>query len=89
MKKPKDPAERRRWKQARRRAAFKKNLSSFVVVTGVCLVIWLVFDRNGSFWPAWVAFGMGIALLFQFRTAYMTDDDQTEREYERLQNEGS
>lgn len=86
MEKQPDSADKHLWNQARRRAAFKKYLYSFVIVNLVCLLVWAMGDRDG-FWPAWVALGMGIGLIFSFYKAYMSTEGLTEREYERLRRE--
>jgi hypothetical protein len=42
---------------------FKSLLGSAVVVTAIMVAIWALSD-GGYFWPVWVMFGFGIALLF-------------------------
>ena len=90
--KPQDPRERRLWKKAKKRAAFKKNLSSYVVVNIALLVLWVLTNdepwRFNNFWPAWVLFGWGIALIFNFQAAYSQDTEESmEQEMERLREE--
>ena len=81
------------WQLAKRRADFQNSLISFVVITGICWVIWyLTAGHNGinmgTPWPLWVMLGLGIGLFFKFMKAYKTDKDTiAEREYEKLKNQ--
>ncbi len=86
------PLERQRWKVARKRAQLKRNLTYYVVVNIILMVIW--FKQQGwppafdNFWPGWVLFGWGIALFFSFKDAYgEKTDDSVRREYEKLLEE--
>jgi hypothetical protein len=86
------PLERQRWKTAQKRAQAKRNLTYYVVVNIILMIIWLkqqgwppAFD---NFWPGWVLFGWGIALFFSFRNVYGDrSDDLTKKEYEKLLKE--
>ena len=81
------------WQIAKRRAAFQNSLLSFVIITGICWVIWyLTSGRDGhnlgTPWPLWVMLGLGIGLVFKFMKAYKTDKDTlAEQEYEKLKNQ--
>jgi len=83
------------WRLAKRRADFQNSLISFVVITGLCWVIWYLtsgrYDHNiRTPWPLWVMLGLGIGLVFKFLKAYKTDKDTiAEREYEKLKNQKS
>jgi hypothetical protein len=86
------PLERQRWKTARKRAQVKRNITYYLVVNFVFLVMWLKLQgwppAWDNFWPGWVLFGWGIALFFSFRDAYSEgQDDLTRREYVRLLDE--
>ncbi|GAB2542555.1 2TM domain-containing protein [Rufibacter soli] len=79
------------WKMAKKRVAFRRQLFTYLMVN---LVVWAVwhFSNNGENftvdglpWPAWLTFGWGIGLAFNFYDAYYGfQDDATEREYEKL-----
>jgi hypothetical protein len=91
-KQPLDPAERQLWKLAKQRAEVKRNLTLYVVVNTILIVLWLKQQgfplRFDNFWPGWVLFGWGIALIFSFRKAYGEDrTEMTRREYERLKQD--
>jgi len=80
------------WQIAKRRADFQDSLIGFVVITGICWVIWFFTtgrgDHKGIPWPLWVMLGLGIGLVMKFIRAYKTDKDSiTEREYEKLKNQ--
>lgn len=80
------------WRLAKRRADFQDSLIGFVVLTVICWAIWFftggLRDNDGTPWPLWVMFGLGIGLFFKFIRAYKTDKDTiTEREYEKLKNQ--
>lgn len=50
-------------KRLRAQAGFKRTAGVFVGVWVICIAVWALSGR-GYFWPAWVIFGMGIALFF-------------------------
>jgi hypothetical protein len=84
----------RLWRIARKRAGFKQNLYSYVVVNLVLWVIWwLTQGRHGRGsdlpWPVWVMVFWGIGLLFNYLEAYKQGDKQSmaEEEYEKLMRE--
>jgi uncharacterized membrane protein len=82
------------WRLAKQRADFQNSLLSFVVISILCWGIWyFTAGRRGINtnmpWPVWVMFGLGIALFLKFIRAYKTDKETlTEREYEKLKNQG-
>lgn len=87
-----DPQSKRLWKMAQQRANVKRNLTMYVIVNVVLILIWVKTQgfplRFDNFWPGWVLFGWGIALIFNFRSAYGMDlKAQTNEEYERLREE--
>ncbi len=66
---------------------FKSLLGSAAVVSAIVIVIWALSDR-GYFWPIWVMFGFGIALLFGGWRAYGPSqgpitEDEIRREMEK------
>lgn len=80
----------RLWRMARKRANFKKNLFSFLIIISFFWAIWwFTGGRNvGSNhypWPVWVMLGWGVALGFQYFSAYGGDrNDLTIEEYKKL-----
>ena len=44
---------------------FYTDVIYFGVVTLILTLIWLTFDRTGSFWPKYVIVIWGIALIFK------------------------
>ena len=50
-------------KRIRQRRAFWGMVVTYVIIAGVMVVIWALGDR-GSFWPAWVFLGLGVATAF-------------------------
>ncbi len=89
------PREEKLWKKARRRAEFRKNLYSYIVVNAFLWAIWwFTVGHLGHFdfpWPLWVMLGLGIGLARQYYFAYYGDHDDlaAEKEYEKLKrNQG-
>lgn len=89
------PRDERLWRMAKRRADFKKHLTSYVLVN---LFLWgLWWFTTGQYdiptgpvpWPAWVTLGWGLGLAFNYFEAYGDGDKQSaiEREYEKLKRE--
>ncbi len=79
------------WKIARKRAEFKKHLLTYVIVNIFLWGLWLFGGmRHGDLsfpWPAFVSFGWGIGLAFNYIGAYSgIKDTLTEREYQKLIN---
>jgi hypothetical protein len=80
------------WHIARKRAHFKKSLTSYVLVN---LFLWCIYFLSHGFtwhrplpWPVWVMLGWGIGLFFQYQAAYGgTDLFSTEKEYEKLKQD--
>ncbi|HEY3252181.1 MAG TPA: 2TM domain-containing protein [Ignavibacteria bacterium] len=79
------------WKIAKRRAEFKRHLLIYIVINIFLWSIWLVTGlMRGHLsypWPAWVTFGWGIGVLFNYIGAYTGfKDSLTEKEYQKLVN---
>jgi 2TM domain len=80
------------WQIAKRRAGFKRNVLSYIIVVAMLWVIWwftqgseIGFGHLASVWPLWVMLGWGVGLAFQFFNAYdASKKDLIEREYEKL-----
>lgn len=67
--------DERLWRMARKRAAFRKNLFSFLVINAFLWGIWwFTAGKEGhntrSPWPVWVMLGWGLGLGFQYFGAY-------------------
>ncbi len=84
------------WEIAQKRAAFKKHLTSYVILNAFFWAIWFFTGGitkvyNGQFnlpWPVWPALGWGIGLAFHYRDAYVTPkSNAVEQEYEKLKNQ--
>lgn len=93
----KDPAL---WEIAQKRASFKSNLISYIIVNAFLWAIWyfnsskpMDFNfadwQSGYFpWPLWVSLGWGIGLAFHFARAYIFPEaNSVENEYEKLKNQ--
>ncbi len=85
------PKDEKLWKIARKRAEFKKHLLTYVIVNIFLWGLWLFGGlRHGDLsfpWPAFVSFGWGIGLAFNYIGAYSgIKDTLTEREYQKLIN---
>lgn len=78
------------WQIAKRRAEFRKNLYSYLIINGMLWIIWwFTLGKNtgltGWPWPAWVMLFWGVGILLQYVKAYHGDkSDMAEREYEKL-----
>ncbi|HUR12440.1 MAG TPA: 2TM domain-containing protein [Flavitalea sp.] len=81
------------WKQAHKRANFKKSLTSYLIINAFLWAIWYFTtgrhtDRVGFPWPLWVMLGWGIGLAFQYFAAYGPNrENQIDKEYEKLMRE--
>jgi hypothetical protein len=81
------------WAIAKKRAAFKKSLFTYLIVNIFLWIIWLVTKGNsheysGIPWPIWPTLGWGIGIAFQYFDAYnKTGDTLAEKEYEKLKNQ--
>jgi len=83
----KDPAL---WDIAKKRASFKHNLSSYLIMSVVFWIIWYftggkTYDSNHLPWPVWPMLGWGIGVLFHYRSAYVSPvSNAVDKEYEKL-----
>ncbi len=85
------PRDEKLWKAAKRRVEFKKH---FLIYALVNIFLWGLWGFGGikrgdySFpWPAFVTFGWGIGVVFNYIGAYSGfKDSLTEREYKKLIN---
>ena len=61
---------------------FKGMLAGGLFAVLVCVVIWLMGD-GGYFWPVWVIFGIGIAVVVQAWKTYGPSNRITEADVQR------
>jgi hypothetical protein len=79
------------WHIAKKRAAFKKQLVSYVIVN--CFLSGnqfshVTFPFNATPWPVWVMFWWGIGLAFSFVSAYLVNTKESiETEFQKLKNQ--
>jgi hypothetical protein len=85
------PADRdpKLWEIARKRASFKKNLITYLIVNAFLWALWYFTQGRKHYdgwpWPIWPMLGWGIGLLFHFFGAYVyPSENSTEKEYDRL-----
>lgn len=80
------------WHIAKRRAAFRKQLFSYMVVNLMLWAIWFISGRenyahSSTPWPVWVMFWWGVGLAFSFGNAYVVNTRSSiEHEYQKLKN---
>lgn len=77
------------WHLARRRAAFKSHLITYIIVNAGLWLIWYLTGArtygNSIPWPAWSTFGWGIGLVAHYAGAYRSGgENAVEREYVKL-----
>jgi hypothetical protein len=82
------------WKIAKKRAGFKQNLFSYLIVNLFLWGLWwLAAGQKGHNtkipWPVWVMLAWGIGLVFNYLEAYTGGDKHSmaEDEYERLKRQ--
>lgn len=85
-----DPKDQMLWNLARKRASFRSNLFTYIIMNGFFWVLWY-FGKGGEAggipWPVWPMFGWGIGLVFHYFRAYVNpQEDAVQREYEKLKN---
>ena len=85
--------DERLWRIARKRAMFKKNLFSYLVINAFLWAIWwFTTGRSegvrGYPWPVWVMLGWGLGLGFQYFNAYNGNrQDIASEEFKKLKEE--
>ncbi|MEO6069262.1 MAG: 2TM domain-containing protein [Chitinophagaceae bacterium] len=81
------------WDIAKKRASFKYNLGSYLIMSVVFWIIWYLsggpaYNHNNIPWPVWPMFGWGIGVLFHYRSAYIAPmSNAVDREYEKLKQQ--
>lgn len=85
------------WKIAKKRAAFKKHLITYVIVIGFLWALWYITAGRGAdaddlytAWPIWATLGWGIGLVFNYFSAYhdLNSSSAVQKEYDKLKNQG-
>jgi hypothetical protein len=79
------------WRIAQKRANFKKELFSYIVINAFLWLIWF-YSSSGSWdwvpWPIWPTLGWGVGIAYSCFDAYHGNkNDMTQREYEKLKNQ--
>ena len=86
----------RLWQVAKKRAAFKRHLTTYLIINLFFWAIW--WFTQGRFtgihhfagvWPIWPMLGWGLGIAFQYFDAYGPADNQSaiEQEYEKLKRQ--
>jgi len=44
---------------------FYLDIVNYIIVNGILILIWLTFDKTGTFWPKYVLLIWGILLIFK------------------------
>ena len=85
--------DERLWRIAKKRANFRRSLTTYFVINGFLWAIWWFTSyRNGytaGYWPVWSMLGWGLGIAFQYFDAYGHTDRETatQQEYERLKRQ--
>ena len=79
------------WEIAQKRASFKTNLITYLVVNAFLWILWYISDgkdyTKGLPWPIWPTLGWGVGIVFHYFGAYVYPEaNSAEREYEKLKN---
>ena len=74
-------------RQLKKRRDFRSHLLVYVLVNTLLVVIWVMTDRHGFFWPVFPIAGWGIGVIMNAWDVYgrqeITEDD-IHREMDRL-----
>jgi hypothetical protein len=85
---PGEPRDEELWIIARKRAAFRRHLFTYLVVNSFLWLLWAI--RSGDIdsvvpWPVWPTLGWGVGLALNYADAYMFHrEDSVEQEYRKL-----
>ena len=84
------------WRMAKKRASFKKQLASYIIINGFLWAMWYITQGHPDFdddygnqfpWPIWCTLGWGIGLAFSYYGAYHNDKEtDTMKEYQKLKD---
>ena len=87
------PENDKLWAIAKKRASFRKQLMTYLIVISFFWAIWFLSGmRNDDYsrfpWPAWIMLWWGIGLAFSYSKAYgINSDSAVEDEYRKLKNQ--
>ena len=85
------------WEQAtariKARQGFWVHLTVYLVVNALLFTQWALTTPGAYYWPAWVAFGWGIGVLFHALGLFLDQrepsEDRIAREMTRMQHRGT
>ena len=74
------------WQVAKKRAAFKSGLATYLLVNLFLIGVWYYSNGQHSyFWPIWPILGWGLGVAIQYFEAYHGSKIfSAEKEYEKL-----
>ncbi|MDZ4808018.1 MAG: 2TM domain-containing protein [Bacteroidota bacterium] len=80
------------WAIAKKRAGFKRDLVTYIVINAFLWLIWLLGSKSQNYsgipWPVWPTAGWGIAIIIQYFEAYrFPKENAVEKEYEKLKQQ--
>jgi amino acid transporter len=86
------PKDARQWRLSRKRAAFKRNVFTYLIVNIFLWAVWWYssakYGTERLPWPVWVMLVWSIALAFQFLQAYIGNKKLlSDSEYKNLQQQ--
>jgi hypothetical protein len=83
-----EPRDEGLWAIARKRAAFRRHLFTYLVVNSFLWIIWGIRGNDyssGIPWPIWPTLGWGIGLAINYADAFLFHkENSTEEEYQKL-----
>ncbi|MBI1343183.1 MAG: hypothetical protein GC171_09630 [Terrimonas sp.] len=82
------------WEIAQRRASFKSNLVTYIIINLFFWVLWYFngehVNHRGIPWPVWPALGWGVGLAFHYASAYVFPRaNLVDKKYEKLKKENN
>ena len=85
----KEQKDEKLWKTAKKRAAFKRHLLTYIAVNLFLWIVWIISGYNhGHYnfpWPVYVMLGWGIGLAFNYIKVYTgLNNSLQEKEYQKL-----
>jgi len=76
------------WKKAGERVAFKKHLTTYVLVNIFLWLLWYFTSdghQNTFAWPIFTTVGWGIGIVAHYFKTYVNDEEETiQKEYNKL-----
>ncbi len=88
-----DERDEQLWRIAKKRAGFKKQLASYIIINGFLWALWFFTEGHHDFgndnipWPIWSTLGWGIGLAFSYYGAYHDNrETDTMREYQKMKD---